>query len=152
MRAGGPSAATERPRLRSALLRLAGAGLLAAAPAAAQDRVTLDPQPLPPLADPADPRLAAKQVFGRALTPADLQARSIGFYAKGCLAGARALPIDGETWQVMRLSRNRNWGSPKLIAVLERLARALPAITGWPGLLVGDISQPRGGFPARSGN
>ena len=41
------------------------------------------------------------------------QRASIGFYSKGCLAGAVALPINGATWQVMRLSRNRNWGHPK---------------------------------------
>ena len=94
------------------LLALAGAGLSAGLPAAAQDRGTLDPRPLPPLANPTDPATPAKQAFGRALEPADLQARSIGFYAKGCLAGAQALPINGEAWQVMRLSRNRNWGNP----------------------------------------
>ncbi len=118
---------------------------LAVAPALAQDKGTLDPKPLPPLADPSDPHLPAKQVFGRVLAPAELQARSIGFYARGCLAGAQALPINGQTWQVMRLSRNRNWGNPVLIAFLERFARMVPSINGWPGLLVGDISQPRGG-------
>ena len=55
------------------------------------------------------------------------------------------MPVDGETWQVMRLSRNRNWGHPQLIGFLQRLATRLPAVNGWPGLLVGDISQPRGG-------
>jgi len=44
----------------------------------------------------------------------------------------------------MRLSRNRNWGHPALIRVLERLAAKAPRV-GWPGLLVGDMSQPRGG-------
>ena len=118
---------------------------VAAVPALAQDKGTLDPRPLPPLADPSDPHLPAKQVFGRVLAPAELQARSIGFYARGCLAGAQALPINGQTWQVMRLSRNRNWGNPALIAFLERFAKMVPSINGWPGLLVGDISQPRGG-------
>jgi penicillin-insensitive murein DD-endopeptidase len=61
------------------------------------------------------------------------------------MAGALALPIDGATWQVMRLSRNRNWGHPKLISFLERLSEKVPEINGWPGLLVGDIAQPRGG-------
>jgi penicillin-insensitive murein endopeptidase len=61
------------------------------------------------------------------------------------LAGARALPVDGETWQVMRLSRNRNWGHPALIAFLERFAKKIPKVNGWPGILVGDMSQPRGG-------
>ena len=79
--------------------------------------------PLPPLANPGDPRLPAKEVFGRALTPTEVQTRSIGFYARGCLAGAKALPVDGESWQVMRLSRNRNWGNPAMIAFLERFSR-----------------------------
>ena len=86
----------------------------------------------------------ARELFGAATTPAPLAARAIGFYSKGCLAGARALPIDGPAWQAMRLSRNRNWGHPALIGWLERFAVAAKA-DGWPGLLVGDISQPRGG-------
>jgi penicillin-insensitive murein endopeptidase len=45
----------------------------------------------------------------------------------------------------MRPSRNRAWGDPVLISFLERLAAALPAAAGWPGLLIGDIAQPRGG-------
>src|SRR4051794_5795662 len=117
----------------------------AASVAWAQDPGTLDPKPLPPLANPDAPITPAKELFGRAREAAPLAARSIGSYAKGCVAGAMALPIDGETWQVMRLSRNRNWGHPKLVAFLERLARRVPQINGWPGLLVGDISQPRGG-------
>jgi penicillin-insensitive murein endopeptidase len=32
-----------------------------------------------------------------------------------------------------------------LIALLERVAQKLPAEAGWPGLLVGDVAQPRGG-------
>ena len=61
------------------------------------------------------------------------------------LDGLEALPVNGETWQVMRLSRNRNWGHPNLIAFLERFARMVPTINGWPGILVGDVAQPRGG-------
>lgn len=87
----------------------------------------------------------AKALFGAAGSPAPLAARAIGFYARGCLAGAAALPIDGAAWQVMRLSRNRNWGHPRLIALIERLAADAQEHDNWPGLLVGDISQPRGG-------
>jgi penicillin-insensitive murein endopeptidase len=119
--------------------------LLAASAASAQELGTLDPKPLPPLAHPLDPRVPAKQVFGRILQPAEVETRSIGFYARGCLAGAKALPVNGETWQVMRLSRNRNWAHPAMIAFLERFSALVPAATGWPGILVGDISQPRGG-------
>ena len=91
------------------------------------------------------PPTPAKELFGAAKTPAAMAARSIGFYAKGCLAGGTALPIDGPAWQAMRLSRNRNWGHPELIALVEKLATEAKAHDGWPGLLVGDISQPRGG-------
>lgn len=119
--------------------------LLAGAPALAQTPGTLDPKPLPPLQNPDDPSTPAKELFGRATSPAPMAARAIGSYAKGCVAGAQALPVDGETWQVMRLSRNRNWGHPRLVAFMERLSKRVPEINGWPGLLVGDISQPRGG-------
>ena len=116
-----------------------------AAPAPAQDIGTLHPKPLPPLANPSDPHNAAKQVFGRELTPTEAQTRSIGFYSHGCLAGARALPLDGDTWRVMRISRNRYWGNPETIAFLERFSNKAAAAGVWPGILVGDISQPRGG-------
>src|SRR5690348_3312145 len=87
----------------------------------AQDPGSVDPKPLPPLANPDDPNLAAKELFGRKTTPVPMQARAFGEYAKGCLAGAQALPVNGEAWQVMRLSRNRNWGHPTLVKMLERL-------------------------------
>ena len=112
--------------------------------AGAQDLGTLEPKPLPPLAKPDDPDNPAKQLFGRKTTPAQLKPEVLGFYAKGCLAGAQALPINGPTWQVMRLSRNRNWGHPSLVQFIERLSQK-GAKVGWHGLLVGDMSQPRGG-------
>ena len=118
--------------------------LAAAGPAFAQDPGTLEDKVLPPLEHPDSPSTPAKELFGRKTKPDPVAARSIGFYSRGCLAGAVALPIDGATWQVMRLSRNRNWGHPKLIEFLERLSgKAKQA--GWNGLLVGDLSQPRGG-------
>lgn len=118
--------------------------LCLAASGRAQDRGTLDPHPLPPLAHPDDPKTPARELFGRKTRPTAGVAHVYGFYSHGCIAGAQALPIDGPTWQVMRLSRNRNWGHPKLIRFLERLS-AKAAKMGWPGLLVGDMAQPRGG-------
>jgi penicillin-insensitive murein endopeptidase len=117
---------------------------LAAGPVTAQDKGALNPQPLPALAHPDDPKTPAKQLFGRRTTPAKLDTHVFGFYNRGCLAGGEALPVNGPTWQVMRLSRNRNWGHPALIKFLERLS-GKAAKLGWPGLLVGDMSQPRGG-------
>ena len=91
------------------------------------------------------PHDAAELLFGREATPAPGPPEAIGTYERGCLEGAAALPADGPNWQVMRPSRDRAWGHPMLIALIERLAQKLPAEAGWPGLLVGDIAQPRGG-------
>ena len=91
------------------------------------------------------PPTPAKALFGAAKSPSPLAARAIGFYAKGCLAGGKAIAIDGPAWQVMRLSRNRKWAHPRMISLVERLAVDVKAHDGWSGLLVGDMSQPRGG-------
>lgn len=87
----------------------------------------------------------AKKLFGAKRKAAELKPRAIGFYSKGCLAGAARLPDNGKAWQAMRLSRNRHWGHPKLVALLQRFATEVQEKDGWPGLLMGDISQPRGG-------
>jgi len=105
---------------------------------------TLNPQPLPPLANPNSPSTPAKELFGRKLTPYPGPPHPIGSYADGCLAGAVQLAITGPSWQVMRLSRNRNWGTPRLVSFIERLGDNAKK-GGWNGLLVGDMSQPRGG-------
>ena len=104
---------------------------------------SLDPKPLPPLKNPGAPSTPAKELFARKSTPFPAAPRSIGGDFDGCLAGAEALPITGPAWQVMRPSRNRNWGHPQLIRLIERLGANAKKV-GWNGLLVGDMSQPRG--------
>src|SRR5437879_8286163 len=94
---------------------------LAATAVFGQDKGSVDPKPLPPLANPNDPKLGAKELFGRKVLPAAMPTRVIGFYAKGCIAGAEPLPLTGDTWQVMRLSRNRNWAHPDMVKLLEGL-------------------------------
>lgn len=94
---------------------------------------------------PKKPVVPAKQLFGAVKNAAPLAARAIGYYSRGCLAGARQLAVDGPAWQAMRLSRQRNWGHPELIKLVERLAVEAQKKDGWSGLLVGDIAQPRGG-------
>ena len=81
-----------KPLMRSTVRFCVAFSVLAATLAAhAQDQGTLNPKPLPPLANPADPGLPAKEVFGRALTPVEAKVRSIGYYWRGCLAGAEFL-------------------------------------------------------------
>jgi penicillin-insensitive murein endopeptidase len=125
--------------IRSLILVLAGC-----AAASAQDIGTLTPRKLPPIENPKDPKVPAKELFGRKTAPLPLAARSIGYYTSGCLVGGVAMPVNGKTWQVMRLSRDRNWGHPNLIKFLERFSEKVPEV-GWNGLLVGDLAQPRGG-------
>lgn len=134
-----------------------------AAPAAAQTKAAEPAKTTAPKPDtasdakskdaekPKKPVLTAKQLFGTVKSPAPLAARAVGWYAKGCLAGGKPLAVDGPGWQVMRLSRNRNWGHPDLVALLKRLSRETTEKKEWSGLLVGDMSQPRGG-PMTSGH
>ncbi len=94
---------------------------------------------MPAMADPL-----AKDLFGAQRLPTATKPVAHGFYSKGCFAGGMAIATDGPNWQAMRLSRNRRWGHPEMITLLERFSREA-AQDGWPGLLIGDVSQPRGG-------
>lgn len=94
---------------------------------------------LPAAADPL-----AKDIFGAEKGPTGGPPAAIGFYSKGCISGAVRLPESGPSWQVMRLSRHRNWGHPELVSFLIGLSRAAQQV-GWQGLYIGDMSQPRGG-------
>lgn len=104
-----------------------------------------------PVARPSDKVLeraaqpAARDLFSKAELPTIGKAVSIGYYPRGCLQGGVELPPDGPTWEVMRLSRNRNWGHPELVRFLKRFAPLAAKATGWKGILVGDMAQPRGG-------
>lgn len=93
----------------------------------------------------------AKELFGGMTLPAKAAPSPYGSYAKGCIAGAVAIPTDGPTWQAMRLSRNRRWGHPQMIALLERFSKDAVQLGWGSGILIGDISQPRGG-PMLSGH
>ncbi len=86
----------------------------------------------------------ANQLFGAESVSSEQRPQVFGYYAKGCLAGAVQLPETGPTWQAMRLSRNRNWAHPSMIAFIRRLSIEATK-HGWAGLYVGDMAQPRGG-------
>ncbi len=123
--------------MRPALLALT---LLAAC--AAPPQATLSAQE----ADaPAGDGRVAKHLFSAVDAPTAGAAEPIGFYSRGCQAGAVELPETGPTWQAMRLSRNRNWGQPATVAFVQDLSRFAATLPGWRGLYVGDMSQPRGG-------
>ena len=87
----------------------------------------------------------AKKVFGYIDNASSHRPEAIGGYALGCQSGAIQLAETGQTWQAMRLSRNRNWAQPSTIDFLQDLSRFAETQNGWEGLYIGDLSQPRGG-------
>jgi penicillin-insensitive murein endopeptidase len=120
------------------------------APAPAPAPVVVTPAPLPPekpaiAEDKKETPAAAKLLFAAKQLPTIGKAVAIGYYPRGCLQGGVALPVTGASWQVMRVSRNRNWGHPSLVHFLEKFAPLAAKATGWKGILVGDMAQPRGG-------
>jgi len=87
----------------------------------------------------------AKHLFGAVERGSEQRPAPYGSYAKGCVAGTEQLAETGPTWQAMRLSRNRNWGHPNAIDFIQDLSAKAALQSGWDGLYIGDISQPRGG-------
>src|SRR5215468_10170577 len=87
----------------------------------------------------------ASALFSEKKLPSVGRPMAIGYYPSGCLQGGVELPPTGPTWQVMRPSRNRHWGHPELVKFLERFAPLAAEATGWSGILIGDMAQPRGG-------
>src|SRR5665213_3246717 len=111
-----------------------------------QTPVVTVPAPMPPQKPAtAEDKQPAKQLFSHVALPSLGKAVAIGYYPRGCLQGGVELPVNGPNWQVMRLSRNRNWGHPELVNFLEKFAPAAAKATGWKGILIGDMAQPRGG-------
>ncbi len=103
------------------------------------------------LAAPVAAEDLANQLFGAMTTPSAQDPMPIGSYAKGCGAGMVELPESGDTWQAMRLSRNRHYGQPDLVQFLIDLSVTARDIGFGKGLYIGDMSQPRGG-PMTSGH
>ncbi|MGJ8623013.1 MAG: penicillin-insensitive murein endopeptidase [Yoonia sp.] len=87
----------------------------------------------------------AKTLFGAVPAGSSQTPQALGGYARGCQAGAEQLAETGPTWQAMRLSRNRNWAQPETLDFVRDLSRFAATQSGWEGLYIGDMSQPRGG-------
>ncbi|RAU22724.1 penicillin-insensitive murein endopeptidase [Paramagnetospirillum kuznetsovii] len=79
-----------------------------------------------------------------------LAAEVIGGPAAGCLRGGQALALDSADYQVLRQSRQRFWGHPATVRLVQSLAAA-NAADGQGTLLIADMAQARGG-PMPSGH
>lgn len=87
--------------------------------------------------------------WSKVKAPAPGPANVIGGAANGCLGGAAVLPAQGTGFVSIRRHRNRYYGHPELLALIEDLGRALGR-RGGEAMMVGDLSQPRGGLMSTS--
>ncbi|MGA7979715.1 MAG: penicillin-insensitive murein endopeptidase [Chromatiaceae bacterium] len=76
-------------------------------------------------------------------------AAAIGGAANGCVGGAVALPAQGPGYVSIRRERNRYYGHPALVRLIRDLGAALDRHTN-ELMMVGDLSQPRGGLMSSS--
>ena len=88
--------------------------------------------------------------WSRAKGPAQGPALAIGGYSAGCVQGAKALPLEGVNYAVMKPERRRNFGHPALVDFVVQLGKSLEERHLAP-LGVGDLGQARGG-PAPNGH
>jgi penicillin-insensitive murein endopeptidase len=82
--------------------------------------------------------------------PSGGDSRSVGEYSTGCLRGGQALPLEGDGFIVMHPGRTRYYGHPDLLQFIRSLGKSAN-VAGLDPVLVGDLSQPRGG-PAPGGH
>ncbi|HVI51562.1 MAG TPA: penicillin-insensitive murein endopeptidase [Candidatus Sulfotelmatobacter sp.] len=74
--------------------------------------------------------------------PTSGPSHAVGGAANGCLAGGKSLEQSGPGWEVLRPARNRYWGTADLLAFLKDRAQRTRDLGT---ILIGDMSQPRGG-------
>jgi penicillin-insensitive murein endopeptidase len=101
------------------------------------------------LAMPGVPSAAGASSWSKVKATAPGPARAIGGAANGCIAGADMLPATGEGYVNIRRSRNRYYGHPNTVALIEELGTA-QARRSDRLIMVGDLSQPRGGLMSSS--
>jgi murein endopeptidase len=96
----------------------------------------------------AVPALAGEPTFCQEHPSSDARSLSVGRASNGKLLGAKALET-GEAIRTLPLRHRRrclNWGTPRLVAALQRAAEAVRNhLADSPPLGVGDMSKARGG-------
>lgn len=69
----------------------------------------------------------------------------IGKVSDGCISGAVALPEAGKGYVSIRRHRNRFYGHPETLKLVEKLGAAMAERHPDRLVMIGDLSQPRGG-------
>jgi penicillin-insensitive murein endopeptidase len=76
-------------------------------------------------------------------TPGPVQV--IGGVSLGCIGGAESLPESGPGYVSIRRQRNRHYGHPHTLKLVQGLGAALKQRRADRLVMIGDLSQPRGG-------
>lgn len=92
----------------------------------------------------AIPLAQAGSPWSQVSTPSPGRAQVIGAASNGCIGGAEPLPETGPGFVSVRRYRNRYYGHPELLRMIANLGMAARA-KGLDLVMVGDLSQPRGG-------
>lgn len=87
---------------------------------------------------------AGSSAWAQVAAPSKGRTQVIGGASNGCVGGAQALPETGAGYVSVRRYRNRYYGHPELIGMIGDLGAAVRA-RGLDLVMVGDLSQPRGG-------
>ncbi len=87
--------------------------------------------------------------WGQIKNPSPGPTNVIGEASNGCIAGAQSLPAEGTGYVSIRRYRNRHFGHPELLRLVTSLGEAA-ARRGDQLVMVGDLSQPRGGLMSSS--
>jgi len=87
--------------------------------------------------------------WGQVKTPSEGPTVVIGETSNGCIGGAQALPAEGAGYVSVRRYRNRFYGHPELLRLVTSLGQTM-ARRGSQLVMVGDLSQPRGGLMSSS--
>ena len=88
--------------------------------------------------------LAAETAWSRIETAAAGTPTAVGSPSNGCIQGASALPAAGVGYASIRRHRNRYYGHPETIRLVQKLGDAMHRRNG-KLVMVGDLAQPRGG-------
>jgi len=86
----------------------------------------------------------AKTLWEKVKIPTSHSAQSIGSYTNGCMLGAKALPLKGAGYEVIRTKRKRYYGHPRLISYVQNLGRMVKNLN-LGTMLIGDMAMPAGG-------
>jgi penicillin-insensitive murein endopeptidase len=87
--------------------------------------------------------------WGQVKTPSDGPTAVIGEASNGCISGAQTLPAEGDGYVSIRRYRNRHFGHPELLRLVSDLGHTM-ARRSDRLVMVGDLSQPRGGLMSSS--